>query len=198
VDDPQAARPNGLILAGGQGRRMGGRNKGWIPWRGKPLILHALERLQPQVQTLAISAQSSMDHYRRLGFPLLADRYPDFRGPLAGVAEGLLWSQGRNLLCVPVDAPQAPLDLAVRLGRELGDSHAEVALAHDGQRLQPLFALLRTSLADDLLRDMANGPQAAGAWFSSRRHVIVDFSDQPGAFINLNRPEDLERTLSDS
>lgn len=198
MDDPQTALPNGLILAGGQGRRMGGRNKGWISWRGKPLILHALERLQPQVHTLAISAHSFMDHYRRLGFPLLTDRHPDFRGPLAGVAEGLLWSQGRNLLCVPVDAPQAPLDLAVRLGRELWDSHAEVALAHDGRRLQPLFALLRASLADDLLRDLDNGPLAAGAWFCSRRNVIVDFSDQPGAFINLNRPGDLERTVRDS
>ena len=177
---------------------MGGRNKGWIPWRGKPLILHTLERLQPQVHALAISAQSSMDHYRRLGFPLLPDRHPDFRGPLAGVAEGLLWSQGRTLLCVPVDAPLAPLDLAVRLGQELWDSDAEVALAHDGERLQPLFALLRTSLADDLLRDLEKGPQAAGAWVCSRRHVIVDFSDQPGAFVNLNRPEDLERMPADT
>lgn len=194
MDDPQTARPNGLILAGGQGRRMGGKNKGWIPWHGKPLILHALERLLPQVHTLAISSNSEIDHYRRLGFPVLADRHPDFRGPLAGVAEGLLWSQHRNLLCLPVDAPQAPLDLAARLEHALLASDAEVALAHDGQRLQPLFALLRTSVTDDLLCDLENSPLAAGSWFCSRRHCVVDFSDQPDAFVNLNHPGDLEPT----
>jgi molybdopterin-guanine dinucleotide biosynthesis protein A len=172
---------------------MGMRDKGWIPWCGKPLILHVLERLRPQVQTLAISTHSVMDHYRSLGFPLLPDRHPDFRGPLAGVAEGLRWSRDRNLLCLPVDAPRAPMDLATRLEHALRETRADVALAHDGQRLQPLFALVRPALLEDLVRDLETGPLAVGAWLCSRRHSVVDFSDQPEAFVNMNHPEDLKR-----
>jgi molybdenum cofactor guanylyltransferase len=196
VDSPEP--PDGLILAGGQGRRMGSVNKGWVAWQGRPLILHAVERLRSQVRELAISSNTDMDHYRRLGFPVLSDRHPDYRGPLAGIAAGLRWRPDRPLLCVPVDAPWAPADLATRLGKALQDTDAEVAMAHDGARLQPLFVLLRPSLADDLWRDLEQGPLAAGAWLCTRRHRIVDFSDQPQAFANLNRPEDLEAAESAS
>ncbi|AGA34427.1 Molybdopterin-guanine dinucleotide biosynthesis protein MobA [Thioalkalivibrio nitratireducens DSM 14787] len=190
-------RSVGLILAGGQGRRMGGANKGWLVWHGRPLILHAIERLGPQVHRLAISSNTAVDQYRNLGFPVLRDRHADYRGPLAGIAAALARYPGYGLLCVPVDAPQLPRDLAERLAAALRDGGAEVAMAHDGTRLQPLFVLLRATpggtLATDLARDLDAGPLAAGAWLCSRRHRVVDFSDQPEAFVNLNRPEDLER-----
>jgi molybdopterin-guanine dinucleotide biosynthesis protein A len=113
---------------------------------------------------------------------------------VVGVAERLLWTRGRNLLCLPVDAPQAPLDLAARLEHSQRDRNTEGALAHDGQRLQPLFALLRNSVANPLLRDLDNGPLAVEAWLRSRSHAIVAFSDQPQAFVHPNQPEDLEPT----
>jgi molybdenum cofactor guanylyltransferase len=190
-EDPRS--PAGLILAGGLGRRMGGRNKGWIPWRGRPLVQAVLERLRPQVGPIAISSNTLVDRYRRLGFPVLRDRHRDFRGPLAGVAAGLVWAHGRRLLCVPVDAPNLPLDLGARLWRALDASGSTVAIAHDGERLQPLFALLRPGVAAALARDLAAGPLPAGAWLQAQPHCVVDFSDCPDAFANLNRPEDLLR-----
>ncbi|WP_019627189.1 molybdenum cofactor guanylyltransferase MobA [Thioalkalivibrio sp. ALJT] len=183
--------PIGLVLAGGQGRRMGGRNKGWVEYRGRPLVEQVLERLRPQVDSIVISANTDIDRYRALGFPCLPDTRPDYPGPLAGIAAAWAHYPGHTLLSVPVDAPCLPPDLAERLDQTLAVSAAPAAMAHDGARLQPLFALLRPVLAARLEADLADGSLAVGRWFRDIGATVVDFSDQPDAFINLNTPEDL-------
>lgn len=194
--DPQAVQtpPEPLaavILAGGQGRRMGGRNKGWVEYRDRPLIEHAIERLRPQATQLAISSNTNIDRYRALGFPVLTDSYPDYRGPLAGIAAAFAAFPDHMILCAPVDAPELPGDLERRLRQALDAGSAPAAIAHDGERLQPLFALLRPALAARLDRDLAGGSLAVGRWFREAGAVTVDFSDQPRAFANINTPEDL-------
>jgi len=184
--------PTGVILAGGQGRRMGGRNKGWVIWRGRPLIEWVIERLAPQTATTLISTNTDIDRYRALGFPCVTDTHPDYRGPLAGVAAAFAACPARSLLCVPVDAPCIPADLGTRLARALAAADAPAAIAHDGERLQPLFALLRPTLAPRLQQDLSGGPLAAGRWLREAGAITVDFSDQPQAFANLNTPEDLD------
>ncbi|WP_018138155.1 MULTISPECIES: molybdenum cofactor guanylyltransferase MobA [unclassified Thioalkalivibrio] len=183
--------PLGLVLAGGQGRRMGGRNKGWVEYQGRPLVEQVIERLRPQVDSIVISANTDIDRYQALGFPCLPDTRPDYPGPLAGIAATWAHAPGHTLLCVPVDAPHLPPNLAARLGQALGSCAAPAAIAHDGERLQPLFALLRPELAARLETDLARGPLAVGRWFRDIGATVVDFSDQPGAFVNLNTPEDL-------
>lgn len=182
-----------VILAGGQGRRMGGRNKGWVEYHGRPLIEHAIERLHPQAARLAISSNTDIDRYRALGFPCLRDLHPDYRGPLAGIAAAFAAFPDQNLLCAPVDAPHCPRDLGQRLQQALEREHAPAAVAHDGERLQPLFALLRPTLAQALLDDLERGSLAAGRWFRDMGAIPVDFSDQPQAFANINTPDDLGR-----
>lgn len=183
--------PLGLILAGGKGRRMGGRNKGWVEYRGRPLVEQVIERLAPQVGSIVISANTDIDRYHALGFPCLPDTCPNYPGPLAGVAAAFAQHPGHILLSVPVDAPHLPTDLASRLGRALDSGDAPAAIAHDGERLQPLFALLHPALAPRLQADLENRPLAVGRWFQDIGATVVDFSDQPDAFVNLNTPEDL-------
>ena len=170
---------------------MGGCNKAWITWQGRPLIEHAIERLQGQVNGVVVSTNTEMDRCRRLGFPCVADEYPDYRGPLAGVAAAGAARPGRDLLCLPVDAPLAPGDLARRLQAARAEHAAPAAMAHDGQRLQPLFLLLGAGLVPALRAAVAEGPVAAGAWLREHGAITADFSDNPGAFVNLNTPEDL-------
>lgn len=188
---PSLPLPVGVVLAGGQGQRMGGVNKGWITWQGRPLVERVIERMQPQVASLVISANTDIDRYRALGFPCVMDPYPDYRGPLAGITAAFAACPGQPLLCMPVDAPRAPADLGQRLARALEASAAPAAIAHDGDRLQPLFALLRPVLADRLRTDLDMGSLAAGRWFHEQGAKVVDFSDQPQAFVNLNTPGDL-------
>ncbi|OOC11067.1 molybdenum cofactor guanylyltransferase MobA [Thioalkalivibrio halophilus] len=183
--------PLGVILAGGQGRRMGGCNKAWITWQGRPLIEHAIERLQGQVDGIVISTNTEMDRCARLGFPCVADEHPDYRGPLAGIAAAGAARPGRDLLCVPVDAPRAPYDLGPRLQAARTEHAAPAAMAHDGQRLQPLFLLLGAGLVPALRAAIAEAPLPAGVWLREHGAVTAAFSDCPEVFANLNTPEDL-------
>jgi len=186
----------GLVLAGGQGRRLGGADKGLLAWRGRPLVEPVVDRLRPQVEALAISANRNAAAYARLGLAVLPDRLGPVGtiGPLAGVQAGLdhFDVPGRNALMVtvPVDAPRMPADLVARLLAALVATGAVAAVAHAGGRLQPMFALMRTALRPRLQDFLAAGGRRADAWYEEIEAVPVRF-DIPDAFLNLNTPEDL-------
>lgn len=187
----QSYNISGIVLAGGRARRMGGCDKGWLEYRGQPLIQHALTQLRGQVDDIVIVANRSLDPYRSFGHPVVSDVIPGFLGPLAGFHAGLGACQGNHALCIPCDAPQFPSDLATRMLTAVRETRSEVAIAHDGRRLQPLFCLLERSLASALHETLGAKRLRTDRWLESRRHVIVDFSDQPTAFININTPEAL-------
>ena len=186
------------VLAGGQGSRMGGVDKGLQVFRGVPLARHALQRLQMQTQApithTAINANRHLDNYASFGVPVWPDTAADFPGPLAGFLAALQNTTTPLVLTVPCDSPRFPLDLARRLLDALTRENADIALAAapdpDGVvRPQPVFCLMRASLADDLTRFMAEGGRKVGAWTARHATAIVAF-DQPGddplAFANAN------------
>ena len=183
-------RLTGLILAGGRARRMGGEDKGLIPYQGRPLIEHALERLRPQVATLAINANRSRAAYARFGFPVVADAEAGFLGPLAGMLAGLRFADTELVLCAPCDCPGIASDLGARLAAALADGGAPVAVAASGGKMQPVFALLRCGLADALAEFLAAGGRKIDRFYEQQGCVEVPFDD-PDAFRNINRPEDL-------
>lgn len=179
----------GLILAGGRGSRMGGVDKGLVEFQGEPLVVQIARRLAPQVGTLKINANRNLERYAALGFEVVADRFPDFAGPLAGMASGLHGLQTPWLLSVPCDSPFVPPDYAARMLAAVNAADAEVGMAVcDGR--QPVFALVSRHLGEDLERALADGERKIDRWFARHRLVEVDFSDRPDAFLNLNRPED--------
>jgi len=177
---------SGVVLAGGRGRRMGGQDKGWVSYRGRPLVEWTIERLAPQVDELFISANRNLDRYAALGHPVLRDPLPDYPGPLAGILAALRRARHPLLLVVPCDTPAIPLDLAQRLHQALVAADAEIARVHDGRRWQPLHALLRTHLADDLAMALAGGERRLTQWQARHRLARADYADLPQAFCNLN------------
>ncbi|WP_341675373.1 molybdenum cofactor guanylyltransferase MobA [Niveibacterium sp. SC-1] len=186
---------DGLILAGGAGRRVGGQDKGWLRWQGEALIQHATARLSPQVDRVLISANRSLEQYARLGHPVLCDLRDGFCGPLAGVEAGLLSTRADLLLCVPCDAPGFPLDLRTRLEAALTESDDAAVVSLNG-RLQPVFALLRVHTRTRLREYLDAGGRKVGAWLGSLSLRPVDFSDQAEAFENRNHPESLDPATS--
>ncbi len=177
----------GLILAGGRGRRMGGRDKGWVSWQGRALVEQVLERLRPQVQDLIISANRNLDRYRALGHPVVADdpaRFGDYAGPLAGMYAGLAGASVPWVACVPCDAPALPMDLVARLLAGSGDSGAP-ALAVAGGRRQPVFCLLPRTLAPCLAQALADGEHRPSVFLESAGAREVHFEDE-SAFANIN------------
>ena len=176
---------------------MGGVDKGLQAFRGQPLALHALQRLQPQVGALLLSANRHIPAYEALarpfGAPVLSDALQDYAGPLAGFLAGLERCRTPWLLTVPCDSPLFPADLAARLAQAAEREGADIALAaapEDGTlRPQPVFCLLRTRLRESLLRYMGEGGRKIGAWAAQHHRALEPFDrpgDDPRAFHNAN------------
>lgn len=192
---PQARPPRreditGVVLAGGRGSRMGGRDKGLVAFNGRPLAAWVIDALGPQVGRILVNANRNRDAYAALGYPVVPDRLGGFQGPLAGLAGALAAAPTPWVLTVPCDGPLLPPDLAERLIAALVREGAEVAAARDGSGLQPVYALVPLSLAADLEAFLAAGGRKAGLWLARHRLATVDFSDRPGCFANLNTEAD--------
>ncbi|MCC5884013.1 MAG: molybdenum cofactor guanylyltransferase [Halomonas sp.] len=181
----------GLILAGGQGRRMGGRDKGLEPFQGASLVSHVQSRLVGRVAEVLISANRHLETYRDLAGRVVADRESGYQGPLMGIASGLEAAATPWILVVPCDTPFLPDDLVERMAAGVG-SH-RIAMAHDGERLHPVVMLLERSLLSDLQDALASGERKVRHWVDRHAWTRVDFSDCPEAFINLNSEDDKRR-----
>ncbi|MDH5184461.1 MAG: molybdenum cofactor guanylyltransferase [Gammaproteobacteria bacterium] len=180
----------GVVLAGGQGRRMGGKDKGLLDFSGQTLIEHVLQVLSPQVNGFIINANRNQQRYATYG-QVISDSISDFAGPLAGMLAAMEYVDTRYILSVPCDSPFLPEDLVERMWNELNKHHASIAVAHDGNRLQPVFAMIDTQLQDSLRNYLLSGERKIDLWFKQQNMITVDFSDSPDTFININRPEEL-------
>ncbi len=184
-------RISAMILAGGRAQRMGGVDKGLVTLHNKPLIEHVLDRLPATLTRLYINANRSHSAYQEFGFSLIRDELTDYQGPLAGIASGLAVCTTPWLLVVPCDTPLLPRDLVERLLTAAIEQQANIAVAHDGQRLQPVVALIKHDLADSLDQYLAGGDRKIDLWYKQQSMTQVDFSDQPDAFLNINSLQDM-------
>lgn len=173
----------GLILAGGQGSRMGGRDKGLVSYRARPLVDHVIDRVAPQVDELMISANRNLDEYARRGYRVIADTLPDFQGPLAGVLAGLQASSHEWMLVVPCDMPHLPEDLARRLLAAAGQDLA-IAVADDGTRVHPAVMLIHARLANALAAYLASGKRSVHGFQESAGFARAVFDAAGMANIN--------------
>jgi molybdopterin-guanine dinucleotide biosynthesis protein A len=184
---------SGLVLAGGLARRMGGMDKGLVVLAGKPMIEHVLAGLAPQVGQVLINANRNLDQYASYGYKVVSDTLQGYLGPLAGALSALQVIDTEFLLTVPCDSPLVAPDLAGRMHGALQAQRADLAVAHDGQRQQPVFLLLKRGLAADLEAYLASGERKIDRWFAHHRVAEADFSDRPDSFINVNEPEEKQR-----
>lgn len=182
-----------VILAGGQGRRMGGADKGLIEYRGRPLVEWTLATLAPQVDALMISANRNAGRYAAYGHRVLPDTLPDFPGPLAGVLAALEAVEAVEadwLVVVPCDTPHLPADLVIRL---LGAAQLEsvpLAVAEDGARVHHTCFIVRTDQRANLAAFLARGERAVRHWQAGLASTTVRFD--PAGFANFNQPDDLQ------
>ncbi len=181
----------GVILAGGEARRMGGGDKGLVELRGKPLVEHALAALSPQVNTVIINANRNRERYAAYGHPVIADSRQGFQGPLAGMLSCIEAAGTEFIVSVPCDSPLLPDDLVARLFRQLSEEEADISVAHNGDRMQPVFTLMPTSLASSMQAFLDGGGRKIDRWFEQHKLAVTDFSDKPECFRNINNPAEL-------
>jgi molybdopterin-guanine dinucleotide biosynthesis protein A len=181
----------GLVLAGGQGRRMGGVDKGLQPLRGRPLAAWVVERLAPQVDDLLINANANLEQYAALGHPVVSDAIGGYAGPLAGLHAGLSATRQPLLATAPCDSPFLPLDLVARLREALERDAYDLAVAKTGAQPHPVFSLVRAALLPHLAAFLDGGGRKIDAWYASLRVVEVPFDDAADAFSNINTRAEL-------
>ncbi|MBG7601549.1 MAG: molybdenum cofactor guanylyltransferase [Gammaproteobacteria bacterium] len=182
-----------VILAGGRGRRMGCKDKGLVELNGAPLIEHVLSAVSPQAGQLVINANRNLEEYQRYGFPVVSDTMADYQGPLAGFASTMAAAKTDYIVTIPCDSPLPPADLVQRLVDALQNEDAELAVAHDGKRLQPVFALIKVKLLPSLLQFLQRGDRKIDLWYAQHKMAKADFSDIPETFLNINTPGDQEK-----
>lgn len=191
-----AEQITGLILAGGRAQRMGGIDKGLIPFHQKPLIETTIQRLKVQVGPILINANRNITKYAVYGYPVIMDETPDFSGPLAGFLMGLKNCKTPYLLTTPCDSPLFPEDLATKLASELEQANLDLVYASskeaDGKVwTQPVFCLMRANLQDSLISFLDKGDLKIDRWFKELKSGTVIF-DNAQAFANANTPEELQ------
>ena len=187
----------GVILAGGQGSRMGGADKGLQAFRGKPMVQHVVERLAPQVDELLVNANRNVEAYARFGYRVVADEIEGFAGPLAGFERGLAHAAGELVVTAPCDSPFLPADLVARLREALESRDAELAVAKTGSQAHPVFSLMRRSVHASLRDFLSSGQRKIDRWYGGLAVVEVAFDDEADAFLNINTLDELtglERT----
>jgi len=194
----------GVLLAGGQSRRMGGGDKCLRPLGGQAILAHIVERARPQVAALVLNANGDPGRFAAFGLPVAADVVEGFAGPLAGILTGLDWAADNAPGCeylasFACDAPFFPRDLVQRFLEAMAREDADLACAASGGRSHPVFGLWPLRLREDLRRAMLDeGIRKVDAWTGRYKLVTVDFALEPSAgapsdpFFNVNRPEDLE------
>jgi len=193
----------GLLLAGGQSRRMGGGDKALRMLGGTTLLDRVIERLRPQVDALLLNANGDPSRFARFALPVVPDSIPGFAGPLAGVLAGLDWAAAQGpdymyIVSVATDAPFLPDDLVMRLTNGLMEAGSDLACAASGGRVHPVFGLWPVRLREDLRRAMVDDEiRKVDLWTARHRLMTVTFADMPvDPFFNANRPEDFEAAAS--
>lgn len=185
-------RVTGIVLAGGLSRRMGGTEKGLMPFAGQPMIAHVLTRLKPQVDEILINANREISRYATLGYPVISDEITGFAGPLAGLHRGMSVASHPLVLTVPCDSPLLPDDLVARLMQGLEHQAADLAVAKTGEQAHPVFCLCRTSLSPHLTAYLQSGGRKIDSWYQTLKVVEVSFDDQASAFANINTQQELD------
>lgn len=196
----------GVLLAGGQGRRMGGGDKCLRELGGRPILARVIDRARPQCAELILNANGDPARFQVFGLPVVADGIKGFAGPLAGILAGLEWARGERpeipwVATIATDTPFFPTDLVASLMEAIEFAHADLACAASEGRTHPVFGLWPVHLADDLRTAMAeDGIRKVDLWTARHRLIEVAFPTAPiDPFFNTNRPEDLaeaERLLA--
>ena len=199
--DPEAI--TGVVLAGGQSRRMGGGDKGLLELAGKCMLGHVIDRLSPQVGRLVINANGDPQRFARLGLPVVADTVAGFAGPLAGVLAGMRWSIAHApaahwIVTAAGDAPMLPRDLVSQLTAAVENQADAIALVRSAGELHPVIGLWPVRLADDLEQALAGGVRKVLHWTDRHGTVGVDFpmvrigGIEVDPFFNANTPQELD------
>ena len=189
----------GVILAGGEARRLGGKGKAFVNVSGVPLVWHIINNFKGQVNNLAINSRDK-NKFLDFGLPILDDAIKEEggAGPLAGISSAIKWAKtldnkiNNYVVTVPVDTPFLPLDLVKRMSMELSINNADVIIASSNNNIYPVIALWSLDLDIHLDKALYEGIRKIDAFTNLYNVSIVDWSySSINPFFNINKQEDI-------
>jgi len=188
----------GLVLAGGQARRMGGGDKALLRIGGVAILDRVLARLRPFCRAIALNANGDPARFSAYRLPVLADSVADFAGPLAGILAGLDWAAKTApdvewLVSAPGDCPFLPHDVVARLHAARAQARVPLACARSGEWRHPVVGLWPVALREDLRHALVvEGLHKIEIWTARHGVALASWPDTPvDPFFNVNTPEDL-------
>jgi molybdopterin-guanine dinucleotide biosynthesis protein A len=188
----------GVLLAGGQSRRMGGGDKCLRRLGDKTILEHILTRVRPQVSALVLNANGDPGRFEEFALPVAPDTVEGFAGPLAGVLAGMDWAAEHAPDCTwlasfATDAPFLPENLVARLLKAVETGGADLACAASDGRHHPVFGLWPVRLREDLRAAMLKEDiRKVDLWTARYRLAVAEFQVEGiDPFFNANRPDDL-------
>ncbi len=194
--DTKTTKFSCIILAGGEGKRVGGRDKGLLCYQRKTLVEHIINKVNTQVDEIIISANRNIKAYEEYRYPVVSDRLPNdskqtYRGPMAGIAAALPHCNNNWVLIVPCDMPLLPSDIIEQLANNSGNKH--IYIAEINQRLQLVF-LMQKKLLTSITQSLNNNQLRLMQWAKSQSHEIIPISNND-AFKNFNTNNDFRDAL---
>lgn len=181
---------NVVILAGGEGRRVGYQQKALLPYHAKPVIQYVIDCLEPQCRNIVINANAELPRYEQFSKPLFVDDYEGFLGPLAGMHAAWDWVTTDWVVFVPCDNPHLPEDLVKRMLQTVKSKTVGLAVVDDGERMQPLYLMMHRSMKEKLQAAIELRHLSVNRWVKENSYVSVDFSDVAECcFQNMNSIE---------
>lgn len=183
-----------VILAGGQGRRLGGSEKALVEINDQRQIDRVLQRLKPQCSTIALSLRTPQPWAEPFDLPTLFDRPTSACGPLGGIAAALHWAQSLEpepswVVTVPVDLPFLPLNLI----QELTGSNADISIAMSARQTHYTVAAWRPTLVTSLEQALQNGALAVKDFQAVHSSATVEWPlGNIDPFFNINTPENIK------
>jgi molybdopterin-guanine dinucleotide biosynthesis protein A len=178
-----------LLLAGGQGQRMGGRDKGLIEWRGEPLIQHLHRLTRPLTDDLIISCNRNRERYQAFADHLVQDDESDFPGPYAGIRAGLAVARHDFLLVMPCDTPLLDLALLQGLRRSAAEHHDKPVMIRQGEQWEPLLCCIPTRHAQVFEQHWQQGQRSPRRTMAELGAVPLQCEANDPRLANLNTPD---------
>ncbi len=183
-------RIGAVVLAGGLARRMGGRDKGLIQIGDQPMASWVINAIRPQVHELVINANRNHDAYASLGVSVIADRHSGHIGPLAGLSAAMHHLSTDYVFMCPCDSPFVNASIVSLLGEPCLEKSADICVAHDGERLQPVFCVAHRCCLESLDDYLASGERKIDRWYAKQNTIEIDCSSVAESFRNINTEEE--------
>ena len=180
-----------LILAGGKSTRMDGQGKGILNVEGKYIINYIINIAEKYSKKIIVNVNRNFEKYEAMGLVICKDVLDDFQGPLAGIYSGLMMIDTEYMITLPCDGPFIRDIFFKKMISS--DNNADINVAHDGKRIQPVYCMIKKSVTNNLEGFLKTDQRKIDKWFENNITNLIDFSQYNEMFVNINDKNELEK-----